>query len=84
MITVPGGWKVNLTEMACKNTFTKMEVEFVKNRKGFCGKIKYMPMDLLEKYATEPFGDYYIREAIMGAQIAFLRAYYINDMKKAA
>jgi hypothetical protein len=84
MITVPGAWKVNLPEMTCKNSFSKVEVEFAQNRKGFGGRIKYMPMELLEKCAERQYGEYYIREAIMDAQIAFLRAYYREDLKKVA
>jgi hypothetical protein len=84
MLTVPGAWKVNLAEMTCRNTFTKIEIEFVKNREGFDGKIKFMPMDLLEKCSKNQFGEYYIREAIMDAQVAFLRAYYKNDLNNAA
>jgi hypothetical protein len=85
MLTLSGAWNINLQEMTCKNILTKIEVEFAKDQKeGFCGKIRYMPMELLEKCAGKQFGDYYIREVIMDAQVAFLKAYYKNDLKKTA
>ena len=83
MVTIASGeWIADLRAMTCRNYINKLVVVFEKKGKALFGKINYMPMELLEKWALEPHGEKNMENAVMEAEEVFLRAYIENKMEK--
>jgi hypothetical protein len=76
MITISNGeWIADLGTMTCRNYTNNIVVGFEKKGKKLMGKIKDMPIGLMEKWAALPHGEKNIENAVMEAEEVFLRAY---------
>jgi len=75
MVTI-SDWTADLEAMTCRNNINNIVVSFEKKGKTLIGKIKDMPIELVEKWAALPHGEENIKNAVMEAEDAFLRAYF--------
>jgi len=75
-------WKVDLENLTCWNTENHIVIAFEKKGTTLEGKIKDMPIELLEKWATEPNGERHIKTAVIEADEAFFRAYFKREIEK--
>jgi len=72
-------WVADVVTMTCMNTTYNIVVFFEKLGKALNGKIKDIPLELLNKWRIEGKGEVNIREAIMKAEEVFLQAYFENN-----
>jgi hypothetical protein len=77
------GWVADLETMTCQNTSTRMVVEFYKIGKNYIGKIKNMPIKLVELWSKLWYEDYLIKNAVMQAEDVFISAFIDNDYEDA-
>ena len=83
MVTIASGdWIADLGSMSCRNCINKIVVTFEKNGNVLTGKIKDIPIELMEKWAAEPQGEKHIRNTVMEAEEVFLKAYFENTLDK--
>ena len=83
MITISDGeWIADLRAMTCRNYINNIVVVFEKKGKMPIGKIKDIPIELMEKWAALPHGENNIKNAVMEAEEVFLRAYLENLIEK--
>jgi hypothetical protein len=75
-----GRWVTDFETMTCKNTSTRMVVEFYKKDKSYYGKIKDMHIEIIELWSKLWYGDYLIKNAVMQAEEVFLNDYKENDI----
>jgi hypothetical protein len=61
--------------MTCKNTTNNIVVIFEKLGINLAGKIKILPLELINKWTVEKNGEANIRNAVKEAEEVFLRAY---------
>jgi len=73
--TVNNDWEVDMETMTCWNKSSNIVVVFEKYRKIFIGKIKSIPLELVNKWAKENQGDKMIKNTIMEAEDSFMKAY---------
>jgi hypothetical protein len=64
-------WIVDLGNMTCRNINTKMVVEFQKSGKGYKGKIKDMPIELMAQWAKLKDGERLMQKTVMDAEEVF-------------
>ena len=81
--TASSDWIADLGAMTCRNCVNNIIVAFDRNWRTLTGKIKDMPIELMEKWAAVPDGEKYIQNAVMEAEEVFLRASFENDVMKA-
>lgn len=74
-------WVADVVTMTCVNTTNDIIVLFEKFGKTLNGKIKNIPLKLLNEWRIEEKGEKYIRNTITEAEEAFLRAYYKDENK---
>jgi RNAse (barnase) inhibitor barstar len=80
MVTeVSGEWVADLVTMTCRNTANNIVIVFEKLEKTLIGKIKNIPLELVNKWAKEKQGDKNIINAIKEAEEIFLEAYHEKD-----
>ena len=83
MITITTGeWVADLRAMTCRNCATDIIVTFETHGKAVMGKIKDMPMELLEQWAEQVNGHLLLQKTVHEAEDAFFRAYFENEMRK--
>ena len=76
MVTIAQGeWIADLGAMLCRNINNGITVCFERHKKTFLGKIRYMPVELMEQRAMLANGEKLIQNAVMEAEEVFLRAY---------
>ena len=75
-------WKVDLENLTCQNIENHMIIAFEKKGMALEGKIRDMPIGLLEKWAREPNGERHIKIAVIEADEAFFRAYFNREIEK--
>jgi hypothetical protein len=75
-----GGWVADLETMSCRNTCTRMVVEFYKTGKNYIGKIKDIHIEVIENWSKLWYGDYLIKNAVMQAEEVFLKDIKENDI----
>jgi hypothetical protein len=68
------GWVANLGEMTCRNTNSKVVVEFQKFGKTYIGKIRDVPIEIMKTWKRLWYGDYLIKSVIMEAEREFSKA----------
>ena len=77
-----GKWHVDLANFTCHNTETKMIITFEKKGKSLRGKIKEIPLSLLENWVKDPNCNKLIRKAVIEADEVFFKAYFNNEIEK--
>ena len=75
-------WLVDLNNLTCSNTENHVVVVFEKKWPALIGKIKYIPIDLVEKLTRIPDKEDFIRKSIIEADEVFYRAYFNNERKR--
>jgi hypothetical protein len=76
--TANGEWVADIITMTCKNTTNNIVVVFEKNERILVGKIESIPSELEEKWVKEKQADTNINNALMEAEVIFLKEYYAN------
>ena len=79
---IQGECIADLGAMVCRNIKNGIVVEFEKSGKTLTGKIKDIPLELLELLAKRKNGHTFIEKAVYDAEEVFLRAYFESDMDK--
>jgi hypothetical protein len=83
MVTIANGeWIADLGDMTCRNINTKMVVVFEKQGKAFLGKIRDMPIEIMEQWAKLEHGERLVQKAVTDAEDVFLRAYFESDIER--
>jgi predicted alpha/beta hydrolase len=67
--------------MTCWNINTKIVVEMQKSGKTYIGKVKDMPVQLMEEWAKFKYGERRIKKAIEEAEEVFLTALFENAIE---
>jgi len=73
--TTTDEWVVDMATMTCWNKSNDIIVVFEKYEKVLVGKIKSIPLELVNKWAKEKQGDINIKNTIKEAEDSFLKAY---------
>ena len=73
--TVNTEWVADVVTMTCKNTTNNIVVIFEKLGKNLTGKIKDLPLELINKWTIEKNVEINIREALKEAEKIFMKAY---------
>jgi hypothetical protein len=76
MTAVNDEWVTDLTEMTCRNTTTNIVIFFKKINGKLIGRIKNLPIKIINKWTTEGQGDINIKNTVTEAEIIFLKAYF--------
>ena len=72
-------WVADLGTMTCRNCVTDVIVAFEKRGKTLAGKIKDVPMRLIEQWAEEQNGHLLLQKTVQEAETVFLRSYFEKD-----
>ena len=75
-------WVVDLLNLTCRNIENQMVVAFEKKGPALEGKIKDMPVELLEMWARETNSETRIKRAVIEADEVFFRAYFDNEIER--
>jgi len=68
-------WVVDMVTMTCWNKSNNIVVVFEKYGKILIGKIKSIPLELMNKWAKENQGNIKINNTIKEAEESFMKAY---------
>lgn len=68
-------WVVDIVTMTCWNKSNDIVVVFEKYGKILIGKIKSIPLELVNKWAKEKQGNKNIKNTIKEAEDSFMKAY---------
>ena len=72
MVTIAQGeWIADLGAMVCRNSNNGIVVCFEKSGKAYLGKIKDMPMEVMQHWAMLKNGDRLIQKSVMEAEKVF-------------
>jgi hypothetical protein len=74
-------WIVDLGTMTCRNINSRIVVEFQKTGKTYTGKIKDLPVEIMELWERLWYGDRLKQNTVMIAEKVFLRAATEMDIK---
>ena len=69
-------WIADLWSMTCWNSITKIMFSFEKKGNSLTGKIKEIPLEVMENMVADPHGRKNIKKMIIEAKNAFLQAYF--------
>jgi len=72
-------WVADVVTMTCKNTTNNIVIIFEKLGINLTGKIKKLPLELINKWTVEKNGEVNIRNAVKEAEEIFLRAYHKDN-----
>jgi hypothetical protein len=72
---------VDLGNLTCYNTEYKIIIAFEKRGTALEGKIRDIPIELLEKWAKEPDGETRIRKVFIEADQIFFHAYFNQEIE---
>jgi hypothetical protein len=78
-------WVADLRTMICRNTNTRMVIEFQRDGTTYTGKIKEIPFELMTKWTKTKHGKQLIKKAVMEAEKVLWRAQIesnIENLKK--
>jgi len=64
-------WVVDTEALICRNTLTKIVVEFERSGETFIGKIKEMPFELTVRLSKMKDGELILRKAVFDAEEIF-------------
>jgi len=79
--TTKSEWVADVVTMTCRNTTNNIVVLFERLGKTLKGKIKGIPLKLLNEWRIEEEGEKNIRNTITEAEEMFLIAYYDVENK---
>jgi hypothetical protein len=71
--TANDDWVADLVTMTCRNTTNDIVVEFEQVKNVFMGKIRSIPMELFRKWSKEKQEDANINNALIEAEVTFLK-----------
>jgi len=77
-----GDWIADLGALVCRNVKNGIIVNFEMTGRSIAGKIKDMPMELVEKWAEMPKGYELVIKAVEEAEEVFLRAAVEREFSK--
>ena len=72
---IQGEWIADLGGKVCRNINKKITVCFERRGKTYIGKVKDMPLELMEQWAKIPDGYKLFRKTVKEAEKVYLRAY---------
>jgi len=75
-------WVVDLLNLTCRNIENQVVVAFEKRGPALEGKIRDMPVELLEMWTRETNGENHIRRAVIEADEVFFRAYFDYEIER--
>ena len=76
-----GNWITDLATSTCWNCVNRVIVAIENDGNTLTGKIKDIPVDLLDKWALDPQCNKYLSSIVSEAKEAFTKAYYENDFE---
>ena len=68
-----GEWVVDMITMTCWNKTNNIVVVFENHKNIFIGKIKSIPLELVNKWATDKQGDTNIKKTIKDAEESLMK-----------
>jgi len=80
--TFNGEWVIDVEKMTCRNTTNNIVILFRKINGSLVGKIKTLPMKVVNKWMTERPECNSLKKAITEAEIIFFKAYSENGDEK--
>jgi len=75
-------WVVDLLNLTCRNIENQMVVAFEKRGPALEGKIRDMPVELVEMWAREANSENNIKRAVIEADEVFFRAYFDYEIER--
>jgi len=76
METISGEeWIVDIATMTCWNKTNNIVVSFEKHKNIVIGKIKSIPLELVNKWTKDNQGDIKIKKTIKEAEDSFMKAF---------
>ena len=75
-------WHVDLKNLTCLNIENNLVIAFEKQGTALAGKIKTMPLDLVQKWTFSPNGNSLLRKAVIEADEAFYKAYFNREIEE--
>jgi len=75
-------WVVDLLNLTCRNIENQIVVAFEKRGPALEGKIRDMPVELLEMWTREANGENHIKRVVIEADEVFFRAYFDNEIDR--
>ena len=76
-----GNWLVDLNNMTCLNTENRIVIAFVKKGPMLVGKIKKIPIELIEKWIADPDRERKLKKAVIEADEVFFKAYFAKEIE---
>jgi hypothetical protein len=68
-------WVVDITDMTCWNKSKNIVVAFENHKNIFIGKIKSIPLELVNKWTKDKQGDKNIKNVIKEAEESLMRSF---------
>jgi hypothetical protein len=75
-------WIVDLKNFTCLNSENQIAIVFEKKGNSLRGKIKEIPITLLNEWTDYPDINKRIRKALIEADEAFFNAYFANEIER--
>jgi hypothetical protein len=75
-------WIVDLKSFTCLNAENKIVICFEKKGNTLRGKIKDIPLTLLNEWTEDPDVDKRIRKALIEADEVFFNAYFAKEIER--
>jgi len=75
-------WVVDLLNLTCRNIENQIVVAFEKRGPALEGKIRDLPVELLEMWAREANSEHHIKRAVIEADEVFFRAYFDYEIER--
>jgi hypothetical protein len=72
-------WVSDLVNMTCRNTKNNIVINFYKIEGNLIGKIKKLPMKVINEWAIEGLGRTSIKNTVIEAEIFFLKDYFKSN-----
>jgi hypothetical protein len=73
-----GKWIIDFDAMTCRRVGYGVVVSIEKTGDSFRGKIQDMPVELMEKWACDPDGEWKLKEMVVEAEAVFTSAYNVK------
>jgi hypothetical protein len=77
-----GKWIVDLENLTCRNTENELVIVFEKRGLMLLGKIKSIPIRLVQKWTLDPDCKADIRKALIEADEVFFKVYFAREIAK--
>jgi hypothetical protein len=69
-------WAIDLRNMTCRNTKNNIVVIFKKVEGNIVGKIKNLPIKIVNEWTAKGLGNKSIKKAVIEAEIVFMKRYH--------